>query len=287
MKALVPNTGVDAEYIARFIQSSSPKILHWVRATTADNFPLDELEGLKVPLPTLVEQQRIAKELEQSDHLRRIRRHAVEVCDDFRLNSFREELLKCNAELIPLDEICLKITDGVHVTPTYIKIGVPFLRVTDIQDQEVDWSQVKRISRDEYNEITRRTKPELGDVLYSKNGTIGIAKEITWREPFAHFVSLALVKPDRERINPTYLTAWLNTPDALRQATSHSKTLTVTNLHLNEIEKMWIPLPSIPDQKELVGLVTNGNHLRATHVEALRQADHLFQTLLHQSFSPQ
>ena len=124
----------------------------------------------------------------------------MELCDELKMSSFREQLRKCQKSEIRLGDICTRITDGVHVTPTYTVTGIPFLRVTDIRGEEIDWARVKRIARDEYDAITRRIKPQLGDILYSKNGTIGVAKEITWREPFAHFVSLALLKPDRTRV---------------------------------------------------------------------------------------
>jgi type I restriction enzyme, S subunit len=180
--------------------------------------------------------------------------------------------------------VCLKITDGVHITPTYVVEGIPFLRVTDIQDAEIDWTDVKRIPETECKVITKRMKPEIGDILYSKNGTIGIAKEITWDRPFAHFVSLALLKPNRDVLNPTFLTAWLNTPDALRQAVGRSKTGTVTNLHLNEIRKMRIPSPSMQAQLGFVEDVKDIRMLESEQSASCRRLDDLFQSMLHRAF---
>jgi len=75
--------------------------------------------------------------------------------------------------------------------------GVPFLRVTDIQDHHIDFSEVKRISHQEHAFLTTRAKPEIGDILYSKNGTVGIAKLVDWTTEFSIFVSLALLKPNQ------------------------------------------------------------------------------------------
>jgi type I restriction enzyme S subunit len=272
-----------------FYLSQTPAFVsHLTRIADGANYPAvsdDDVLETAIPLPALKEQQRIAQLLRDVDRLRRLRRHAIHLSDELRLNSFRENLSKVQQKAAALGEICMKITDGVHITPTYVPEGVPFLRVTDIQNPGIEWSSVKRISREEYREITQRVRAELGDVLYSKNGTIGIAKEITWDQPFAHFVSLALLKPNRKLVNPTFLTTWLNTPDALQQAAGHSKKLTVTNLHLNEIEKLQVPLPSIQEQEKLVTLIGAANKLRGSHLEALRQADHVFQTLLHQAFN--
>ena len=35
-----------------------------------------------------------------------------------------------------------KIVDGAHFTPTYVNEGVPFLRVTDIQEKNIDMENI-------------------------------------------------------------------------------------------------------------------------------------------------
>jgi hypothetical protein len=44
------------------------------------------------------------------------------------------------------------------------------------------------------------------------------------------------------------------------------------------------PIPPPGEQKQFLSFLLHHEQLRATHVESLRQADHLFQTLLHQAF---
>ncbi len=287
MLPLIPkNAAIDTTYLYFLLQS--PSFVTWAtHSVSGANLPrLDPktLQEFSFHLPSMINQRTAVGTLLRAQALRRMRRYALQMCDEFQLNLFRENLGVCKKQITQLGDICLRITDGVHITPTYVSNGFPFLRVTDIQDDEIDWTRVKRIPRNEYDDITRRSKPEYGDILYSKNGTIGIAKEITWRVPFAHFVSLALLKPNRQRVYSSFLTAWLNTADAIKQATGHSKTGTVTNLHLNEIIKIMVPLPSLGEQQKLVEFIDSAKSLRAIHVEALRQADHLFQTLLHQCF---
>ena len=75
-----------------------------------------------------------------------------------------------------LRNITDKIVDGTHFTPTYVAEGVPFLRVTDISKGDPDLAEVVRIPRDEHEILIRRCDPRLGDLLLSKNGSIGIPK---------------------------------------------------------------------------------------------------------------
>ncbi|MDN6934653.1 restriction endonuclease subunit S, partial [Klebsiella pneumoniae] len=87
-------------------------------------------------------------------------------------------------ELAELQDIA-HVTDGAHRTPTYIDSGIPFLRVTDIQSKEIDLSGVKYISEIEHQELCKRCHPEKGDILLSKNGTIGITKIVDWDWEFS------------------------------------------------------------------------------------------------------
>ena len=151
MKALVPNPGVDAEYIARFIQSSSPRVLHWVRATTADNFPLDELEALEVPLPALIEQQRIAKQLEQIDRLRRMRRYALQMCDEVLpaafLGMFGDPVKNSKNWIVEAISEIGEVQGGLQLSAkrATLPLKKPFLRVANVQRGLLDLSEIKQI----------------------------------------------------------------------------------------------------------------------------------------------
>jgi len=161
-------------------------------------------------------------------------------------------------EMVELGSVCEKITDGTHSTPNYTEKGIPFFRVTDLTGSN---DSKKFISEAEHLELIKRCKPEKGDVLYSKNGTIGIAKEVTWDFDFSIFVSLALLKPRKEILNSKFLEIYLNTPFALSQAKAHSKSNTVTNLHLVNIKQIKIPSISIEEQLAFVSEIEQEERL--------------------------
>ena len=77
-----------------------------------------------------------------------------------------------------LGEICIQITDGAHKTPNYISNGVPFLSIKNISQGYFDFNDVKYISQEQHNELTKRCKPELGDLLFCRIGTLGRFKVI-------------------------------------------------------------------------------------------------------------
>lgn len=161
-------------------------------------------------------------------------------------------------EIAKLSSLAEKITDGTHKTPTYTNEGIPFLRVTDIHNPTIDWNNVKYISKEEHIELTKRCKPEKGDILYSKNGTIGIPKIIDWDREFSVFVSLCLIKIKKEgsKICPKYLEQFLKSSNCMEQIRLRAKQGTVTNLHLEEIREFDIPLPNVKEQQRIVDILS-------------------------------
>ena len=166
------------------------------------------------------------------------------------LDNVTKSLLAFGSEM-RLADACSNVTDGAHKTPTYVADGVPFLRVTDIQSTCIDWDQVKRIPEHEHAELCQRCNPEPGDVLLSKNGTIGITKVIDWDIEFSIFVSLCLLKP-RPIIKSEYLKLMVESPHAARQLFLRVKQGTVKNLHLEEIRECRIPVPDGDTQRSIV-----------------------------------
>lgn len=126
--------------------------------------------------------------------------------------------------------------------------------------------------------------PRKGDILYSRNGTIGIPKLIDWDEEFSIFVSLALLRPSANVLLGSYLESFLKTPFALRQALSHTKTGTVSNLHLVEIRKVKLPVPSLEMQQQWLKRKSEIEKQRDKLIESSTQLNNLFNSLLQKAF---
>jgi type I restriction enzyme, S subunit len=142
-----------------------------------------------------------------------------------------------------------QIIDGTHFTPDYIddEEGIAFLRVTDIQTEFINLNRIKRISFEEHCELNKRCNPEKGDLLLSKNGTIGLTKIVDWDFPCSLFVSLCLIKP-MKKVSARYLDHLFKGGFFDQQISDGSKATTVTNLHLDKIREFKFITPPIPEQ---------------------------------------
>ena len=85
------------------------------------------------------------------------------------------------------------IKDGTHQTPKYVENGgIPFYSVENVSSN--DFKHVKQISYAEHKILTKSYKIEIGDVLMTRIGSIGVCKYVDWNVDASFYVSLALLK---------------------------------------------------------------------------------------------
>ena len=147
-----------------------------------------------------------------------------------------------------LSDVCDLITDGTHQTPIYCESGgYPFLSSKDVVGEKINWNSLKYIPYSLHKDLYKRLQPQINDILLAKNGTTGIAAIVDREEVFDIYVSLALLRPNKN-IYPKYLLYVINSPTTKRQFKSGLKGIGVPNLHLNVIRNTKIIVPSYEKQ---------------------------------------
>jgi type I restriction enzyme M protein len=252
---IVVNTDYKNKLEPKFIFCLAPtfkKELERLSGKTSFNFvSVGTLKSIKIPLPPLNIQQEIVAEIESYQKIIDGARQVV--------SNYKPQIkIDPQWPVKNFSDITVQITDGTHITPDYTSSGIPFLRVTDIT---LSNDSKKFISGKSHQELIKRCHPQKGDVLYTKNGTIGVAKLVDWDWEFSIFVSLALIKPRKDIIDSHYLSCYLNSVGGYEQAVAHSKSGTVTNLHLVEIKAFRIPVPSIDIQQQIVAQIEKEQQL--------------------------
>lgn len=157
---------------------------------------------------------------------------------------------------VRLAMVCELIIDGTHQTPTYCDVdeGVMFLSSKDVTTGYIAWDDVKYIPHELHKILSKRVSPKINDVLLAKNGTTGIAALVEEDCVFDIYVSLALLRP-RKTVLPRYLVHAINSPYCKTQFDASLKGMGVPNLHLIEIKKTKIPLPSLAEQSAIAAYI--------------------------------
>lgn len=189
--------------------------------------------------------------------------------------------------IVTIEAVCSMIKDGTHQTPIYTEnteTGYKFLSSKDVMTQKIDWTNIKYISSDLHEKLYATIKPQRNDILMSKNGVnYGVAAVNDTDEIFDIYVSLALLRP-KEVINPVYLRCVINSPDTKRQFAKSIKGIGVPNLHLGEIRKTKILLPSLARQNQFAAFVHQVDKSKLAVQKALDETQLLFDSLMQQYF---
>lgn len=263
-----------------------------------------------VPLPPLAEQKRIVERIEslfeKLDQAKGLIQDALDSFENRKAailhKAFSGELTKKwreengvgmeSWEQFKLKDVCsIPITDGTHQTPTYCskeESGIPFISAKDVTTGKINWDNIKFITPELHVKLYERVAPQIDDVLLAKNGTTGIAAMVETDKVFDIYVTLALLRPNKELVSPKYLLSVINSPNAKKQFNEHLTGIGVPNLHLRDIRVVDIDVPSIDEQHEIVrlleNLIVNEQQSRDLLVETYERIDLMKKAVLARAF---
>lgn len=289
------NDQVDRRYVYYFCQS--PYFVDDMTAqATGASYPAVSTSIVKsacIPVRSIDEQRMIADKFDQVSDLIALRKEQLAKLDELVKARFVEMFGSLNnnekgLDIVPIEELCLLIKDGTHQTPTYTEDtqnGFKFLSSKDVMTQKICWDDVKYIPAELHEKLYATIQPKRNDILMSKNGVnYGIAAVNDTDEVFDIYVSLALLRPRTDRVNPVYLRCAINNPDTMHQFDSSIKGIGVPNLHLGEIKKTKILLPLMDKQNEFVSFVEQTNKTKLTIQASLDKLEVMKKALMQEYF---
>lgn len=284
------NGVLDDGYLFRFLRGALKAIEDVTPYVTVKHLSVKTIRDIEIPLPPLAEQRRIAEVLDRAEALRAKRRAALAQLDSLTqslfLDLFGDPVSNPKGvKVVRLADVATRITDGVHQKPNYTESGVPFISVKDITTGKLIFDDCKFISAEDHERFTKRCKPERLDILYTKVGaTYGRPAIVETDREFSLYVSVCIIKPRKDLIDPHFLNAALGTPAVKNQADRRIKGIGVPDLHLDQIQSFLIPLPSMSQQREFARRVTVVEALKKAQRASLAELDALFATLQHRAF---
>ncbi len=294
LAALCCRNGYDTKYLFYFLRFYEPRLVHVSTGSTFAAISRDDLENIRVPMLLPLEQRRIAAILEKADRLRRQHRYALELSNTYLQSVFLEMFgdpvsnLR-NWQIHSLVSVSQRFSDGPFgsnlKTEHYTSSGIRVIRLQNIGIGQLIDDDKAYISESHYASLSKYSCLN-GDVVV---GTLGDPNLRACIIPDS--IPVALNKADcvQIRANPDLATAeyicWLlNMPQTLFMATGMIHGQTRARINMGRLAELQVPIPPLPLQQKFAQIVQKFERLRAQQREAERQAEHLFQTLLHQAF---
>lgn len=155
-------------------------------------------------------------------------------------------------EVTRIKRLCELITDGAHISPE-TKGGVfPFVSTTNISDEGIDFVDCLLTSPSSYEYLVKTgCKPEKGDVLFSKDGTIGRTVVVRESRSFVVASSLIIIRPNADELSCDYMNYLCGSDIVTRQVESLVKGAGLPRLSIQNLLKVVGIFPPINEQIQI------------------------------------
>lgn len=293
LAAIIPGHNVNAGYLEKwFIKNPPSKLI------PNDSYPsirLSEIAQLKIPLPPLEEQKRIAAILDKADAIRRKRKEAIRLTEELLRSTF-------------LDMFGDPVTnpkgwDKVKLDAIVTKIDSGWSPKCDSREADSDeWGMLKlgAVTWGHFNSSENKAllpetepRPELevkqGDLLFSRKNTY----ELVGATAYVHSTRSKLLLPDlifrlclSEAIDPVYLWQALSRKTMRNELSllASGSSGSMPNISKTRLKNLLVPLPPLDLQLKYREIINKFWSYEGCQKKNVLHADNLFNSLLQKAF---
>ena len=248
---------------------------------------------IKIPLPPLTEQKRIAQILDKADELRQKRQQSIEKLDELLQACFLKifENEKCSMSQI---KDLLENEKSIRTGPfgsqllhsEFVDEGIAVLGIDNAVKNTFKWAKPRFITPEKYEQLKRYTvKPK--DVIITIMGTCGKCAVVPDKIPLSiNTKHLCYITLDFDKCNPEFLHSYfLLHPTSINFLKSRAKGAIMAGLNMSIIKDLPVELPSIEIQNEFAELKTKICLQKSKLINQLQEQDNLFQSLQQRAFN--
>ena len=135
--------------------------------------------------------------------------------------------------------------------------------------------------------ITDKSRPKIGDVLLTKDGTLGRLAVVDQNNICIN-QSVAVLRPNK-KVDPHFLKCLLSSPYYQRRMIEDAGGTTIKHIYITRVDKMEVAIPPKQEQKELMikfnSFVDKHQRLEDICKRKLASLTELKQSILQKAFS--
>jgi len=181
-----------------------------------------------------------------------------------------------------------KITDGSHVSPDTSESAYPFVSTVDIENGTINFESCLHTSAESYSMLSSQgCSPKAGDVLFSKDGTVGRTALIPFDKDFVVASSLIILTPPQAEIFPVFLDFMLRSHFVLEQINSFVKGSALRRVSLLNIKKVIGVFPPVEEQIQIASYLVETCAVIDKAIEAKKKQlgilDDLRKSIIHKA----
>jgi type I restriction enzyme S subunit len=281
---------LSTRFLARYLMFAKDRLIVPLMTGAANmSISMDRLASVPVDLPSLGDQQRIVKLLDEADELRKLRTEADRRTADLIPALFHEMFGDVNSKpnnwpVVPFNEIGAarlgKMLDAKQQTG---KLKRVYLRNANVQWGRLELDDLLEMDFSEADRKEFRLK--YGELLICEGGEVG--RTAIWRDelPECYFQkALHRVRLHPSKAVPEFVLSLMHTMAKENGFRDYVGTATIPHLTGIKLASIRIPLPPLALQKEFASRVAEIRELEARQTASRERLDAFFQSMLHRAF---
>ena len=169
----------------------------------------------------------------------------------------------------------VEIGDIDHLMPKSVVAGIPYLMTGDFCGiNSLNFDGVKMVSEDDYYQLSKKIKPEKGDIIFARYASVGTARYIDFTRKFLISYSCAIIKMS-SKINSKYLYHFITSNYAQRQIRLEVNTGSQANIGIDSMKNnIIVSLPQPEEQTKIADTLSYFDSLitfRQRKIDILKQ----------------
>ena len=285
LAALTPDkTKVSPEFIFWLLKGKNAELNSKGTGSTFKAIGRKVLEETKVPDIPLEKQLEYSGTLEKVYAVIQHRKSELQMLDNLIKARFVEMFANWKKKYLaePLGEYLQDITYGFTNPMPDAEEGPWKITAKDVVNGIVNLDTARKTSQESYDKLTEKSKPQLGDVLLTKDGTLGRTAVVEIGGMCVN-QSVAVLRINK-KILPKYLSILLQMPKYQRDMIADAGGGTIKHIYITKVVKMPIVVPSIEEQNTFLDFVHQVDKSKVAVQKALEEMQLLFDSLMQQYF---
>ncbi len=282
------NENVNRKYLYYLLNSKYKELNKFGTGSTFKAITKDNLCNLKcIQIPNIKEQIEVVKKLDNVSQIIEIKKEQIEKLNTIIKSQFVEMFENENYPKEELGKLC-DVRDGTHDSPKYLeKSEYKFITSKNIINSEIDFSEVKYISKQDYDKFNTRSEVNYGDILMPMIGTIGKPMIVNIPDDEIDFAikNVALIKfLDNSQVTNIYIKNLFDSDYFENAILQNKRGGTQKFIALSDIRKMQIAVPPIELQNQFADIVKQIDKQKFEIENSLKEMQELYESLMEKYF---
>ena len=186
-----------------------------------------------------------------------------------------------------IENLC-QIIDCEHKTAPYIDSS-PYLlvRTNNIRDGQLVFDEMRFTTKEAFYEWTQRAIPVHGDVLFTREAPAGETCLVPEHLYICMGQRMVLLRPNRNLIDPLFLSLYLNTEHCKTEISKLSIGSTVSRINISDIRQIKVALPPLAEQTKIAQILSTWDKAITTTERLLANSQQQKQALMQQLLTGQ